>query len=68
MPWLRSLAHDVIGKKAQAAAGCHLRVQLPQAACRRVTRIGELALASLRSSLVELHKGVSRHIDLATHI
>ena len=49
---LRSLAYQIIGKKAQAAACRYLRVQLTQAACRRITRIGKLALAALRALLV----------------
>ena len=49
---LGALAYQIIGKKAQAAACSHLRVQLTQAACRRITRIGKLALAALRALLV----------------
>ena len=49
---LRPLAHNIIGKKAQAAACRYLRVQLAQAACRRITRISELALPTLRALLV----------------
>ena len=63
-----ALAHKIIGKKAQAAAGRHLRVKLTQAACRRITRISKFALAPLCTLLVELHEGMTRHIHLAAHI
>ena len=65
---LRALAYQIIGKKAQAAACRHLRVQLTQAACRRITRVGKLALAALRTLLVQTHKRLTRHIDLTAHI
>ena len=50
--WLRALTYQIIGKKAQAAACRYLRVQLTQAACRCITRVGKLALAALRALLV----------------
>ena len=49
---LRSLTYQIVGKKAQAAACCYLRVQLTQTACSCITRIGKLALAALRALLV----------------
>ena len=63
-----ALSHKIIGKKAQAAAGRHLRVKLTQTARRRITRIGKFALAPLRTLLVELHEGMTRHIHLAAHV
>ena len=65
---LCALAYQIIGKKAQAAACRYLRVQLAQAACRRITRIGKLALAALSALLVQTHKCLPRHIDLTAHI
>ena len=49
---LRTLAYQIVGKKAQATACRYLRVQLAQAARRRITRIGKFALTALRALLV----------------
>ena len=65
---LCALAYQIIGKKAQAAACRHLRIQLTQAACCCITRVGKLALAALRALLVQTHKRLTRHIDLTAHI
>ena len=59
---------QVIGKKAEGPAGGHRRIQLAEAACRRVPGIGEFRFPCFRPFFVKTQERGPGHIHLAPHV
>ena len=64
--FLRS--HQVVGKKAEGTTGCHSRIQLTQAPCRRIPGISKFRFSCFYPFFVQTQEGLPGHIHFPPDI